>query len=110
MALTSPAKARSGLGMAIGDLLELTNGWSTSDVEACNLELSRSGLPTLSEVRGRFCKLIQRVVRRGHIKSDVEFYAVRNAVEQQGANSGSLLRLLEDYELRLATGVRLRVT
>ena len=83
--------------MAIGDVVEFTNSWSASDVTACDHELSQSGLPTLSEVRARFSKLLQRVVRRGHIKSDDEFYALRNAVEH-GANSGDLWPLLEAYE------------
>ena len=100
MAVKTPAKARSGLGMAIGDIVELTSNWSASDVTACDHELSQSGLPTLSEVRTRFSKLVQRVVRRGHIKSDDEFYALRSAVEQQGADSAILWPLLEAYEAR----------
>ncbi|WP_332790632.1 hypothetical protein [Sphingomonas sp. GB1N7] len=99
MAAKTPAKARSGLGMAIGDVVEFTNEWSASEVTACDHELSQSGLPTLSEMRARFSKLVQRVVRRGHIKSDDEFYALRNAVEQ-GANFEGLRPLLEAYEAR----------
>ena len=86
--------------MAIGDIVEFTSAWSASDVAACDDELSQSGLPTLSEVRVRFSKLVQRVVRRGHIKSDDEFYALRNAVEQRDADSASLWPLLEAYERR----------
>jgi hypothetical protein len=100
MAVKTPAKARIGLGMAIGDVVEFTSDWSASDVTACDHELSQSGLPTLSEVRARFSKLVQRAVRRGHIKSDDEFYALRNAVEQQGADPASLWPLLEAYEAR----------
>jgi hypothetical protein len=100
MAVKTPAKARSGLGMAIGDILEFTSDWPTSDVTACDHELSQSGLPTLSAVRARFSKLVQRVVRRGQIKSEDEFYALRNAVEQQCADSASLWPLLAAYEAR----------
>lgn len=96
----TPAKARSGLAMAIGDVVEFTNDWPASAVTACDDELSQSGLPTLSEVRASFSKLVQQVVRRGHIKSDNEFYALRNAVEQQGADSANLWPLLEAYEDR----------
>ena len=39
LAVKSPANARSGLGMAIGDVVELTSDWSDSDVTKCNLEL-----------------------------------------------------------------------
>jgi len=100
MALKAPAKARSGLGMAIGDVVEFTSDWPVLDVTACDHELSHSGLPTLSEVRARFSKLVQRVVRRGHIKSDEEFFALRNAVEQKGSDSASLWPLLNAYEAR----------
>lgn len=101
MAVKTPAKVRSGLGMAIGDLLEFTNDWPASEVTGCNQELSQSGLPTLSEIRARFSKLVQRVVRRGQIKTDDEFYALRNAVEQQAADTASLWPLLEAYEARV---------
>ena len=90
MAVKTPAKARGGLGMAIGDIVEFTSDWPVRAVTACDHELSRAGLPTLSEVRVRFSKIVQRVVRRGHIKSDSEFYALRNVVEQRGADAVSL--------------------
>ncbi|WP_267388622.1 hypothetical protein [Sphingomonas sp. GC_Shp_3] len=98
MAVKTPAKARSGLGMAISDVVEFTSDWPATKVAACDNEFSQFGLPTLSEVRARFSKLVQRVVRRGHIKSDDEFYALRNAVEQQGADAVSLWPLLDAYE------------
>lgn len=100
LALKAPAKARSGLGMAISDVVEFASDWPVSEVTACDRELSQLGLPTLSQVRVRFSKLVQRVVRRGQIKSDDEFYALRNAVEQQGADSAALWSLLDAYEAR----------
>jgi hypothetical protein len=84
--------------MAIGDVVDFTSDWSSNDVTACDHELLQSGLPTLSEIRTRSSKLVQRVVRRGHIKSDDEFYALCNAVEQQGADCAGLWRLLKAYE------------
>lgn len=100
LALKAPAKARSGLGMAISDVVEFASDWPVSEVAVCDRELSQLGLPTLSQVRVRFSKLVQRVVRRGQIKSDDEFYALRNAVEQQGADSAALWSLLDAYEAR----------
>jgi hypothetical protein len=98
MATKTPARARSGLGMAIGDVLEFTSDWPASEVATCDLKLSQEGLPTLSEMKIRFSKLVQRVVRRGRIKSDDEFYALRNAVEQPGTDTATLWPLLERYE------------
>ena len=98
LALKAPAKARSGLGMAIGDVVEFASDWPVSEVTACDRELSQLGLPTLSQVRARFSKLAQRVVRRGQIKSDDEFYALRNAVEQPGPDPATFWSLLEAYK------------
>jgi hypothetical protein len=100
MAVKSPARARSGLGMAIGDVIDFASDWSAGDVAACNRELAQMNLPTLSDVQARFSKLVQRVVRRGRVKNDEEFYALRNAVEQQGVDSSTLWPLLEAYETR----------
>jgi hypothetical protein len=100
MAAKAPAKARSGLELAIGDLVEFTCMWSANDVATCNRELSQKNLPTLSEMQARFSKLVQQVVRRGHIKSDEEFYALRNAVELRAEDAETLWPLLEAYECR----------
>lgn len=101
MAKEAPAKARSGLGMAIGDVVELTDDWTISDVTTCDDELSKMDLPTLSEMRARFSKVILRVVRRGAIKNNDEFYALRNAVDQRGADTERLWSLLDAYEARI---------
>lgn len=98
IASNSIAKARSGLAMAIGDIVDFTSGWPEAEVTVCNDELSHRGLPTLTQVQARFSKIVQRAVRRGRIKSLEEFYAVRNAVEQQGADESVLWSLLEAYE------------
>ncbi|SFO48287.1 hypothetical protein [Sphingomonas sp. OK281] len=100
MAEKAPAKARKGLSDTIGDILEFTDGWASEDVMTCNVELSQMNLPTLSEVRARFSKVVQRVVRRGIIKSDSEFYMLRSAVEQRGADTTSLWPLLDAYQAR----------
>jgi hypothetical protein len=100
MAAKAPAKARSGLGMAIGDVIDFTSMWSADDVTTCNRELSQMNLPTLSKMQARFSKLVQRAVRRGHIKSDEEFYALRNAVKQRDEVAETLWPLLEAYECR----------
>jgi hypothetical protein len=62
--------------------------------------LKSNGLPSLTEIRIRFSKLVRRVVTRGYIKNDVEYYAVRNAAEL--ADEGSLWKLISAYEARAA--------
>lgn len=102
MALKSPAKARNGLGIMIGDIIEFTSGWSAGEVTACDHDLSSIGLPTLSEVKARFSRIVQRAVRRGRIDNVEEFYALRNAVESEGSNSADLWSLPDAYERNLS--------
>jgi hypothetical protein len=50
-------------------------------VRAIDDTLRTKGIVTLSEVRARFWSRIRRVMERGTIKSDRDFYAVRNVVD-----------------------------
>ena len=52
-------------------------------------------------MRTQFSKVIRRVVGRGSINNDVEYYAVRNAVEVADGERGPLWKLLSAYEERL---------
>jgi hypothetical protein len=72
------------------------------DEAAFDDELAREGLPSLSAMRTQFSKVIRRVVGRGSINNDVEYYAVRNAVEVADGERGPLWKLLSAYEQRLA--------
>ena len=82
--------------MAINDIVEMTSDWTTERVDTVDIALKQIGLPTLTEVRGRFSKLVQRAVRRGSIRDEVEYYAVRNAAEFGEAEQ--LWQLLSAYE------------
>lgn len=94
----APAKARLGLALAVGDIVEMTNDWSGDRVGLVDRELQEAELPTLSEVRVTFGKAVNRVLRRGSIKSDAEYYLVRNAAETPGEHQSKLLALAAAYE------------
>jgi hypothetical protein len=98
-----PAKARSGLAMAIGDTIEATERWPRDRVAAIDNELALEGLPSLTAMRLQFSKAINRVVRRGSIKDEAEYYAVRNAAELAQDDQQPLWKLLSEYERRLAS-------
>ena len=102
LAARSPAKARSGLAMAIGETVEASDAWPRDRVEAIDVELVRKGLPSLTAVRLQFSKVINRVVGRGSIKNDVEYYAVRNVAELTQDGQEPLWKLISAYEERLA--------
>ncbi|MBC6981374.1 hypothetical protein [Caulobacter sp. 17J80-11] len=103
LAVNSPAKARKGLSMAINDLVELTTTWPDEQVAATDRLLLENGLPSLTEVRARFSKAVQRVLRRERIASEVEYYAVRNAAELPGERREQLWALLAGYEQQRAS-------
>jgi hypothetical protein len=103
ISLKSLAKARSGLGMAVGDIVDFTSDWPETRIVQCNNELSHRGLPTLTQMQARFSKVVQRVVRRGLIKTDEEFYALRSAAEQPGQDEVDLWLLLDAYEAQAAS-------
>ena len=89
--------------MAINDTIELTECWPIEKVEATDHLLDLDDLPTLTEMRLRFSKVIRRVVARGNIKNDVEYYAVRNAAELAHEGQKALWELLGAYEERAAS-------
>jgi hypothetical protein len=84
--------------MAIGDTIEMTEGWPLARVAEIDRLLASDGLPTLTEMRVRFSKIIRRVLTRGSIKNEVEYYALRNAAELTREGAEELWSLLSAYE------------
>lgn len=73
----SMAKARLGLGMAIGDLVESFDGASAQQIAEIDQTLKNQDLPTLSAVRARFLKKTNAIMRRGLVRNESEFYALK---------------------------------
>jgi hypothetical protein len=98
LAKRSPTRAEKGLSIAINDIIEMTDGWTQEHVVSIDHGLQQMGLPTLTEMRGRFSKLVERAVRRGRIKDEVEYHAVRNAAElPEGERLWPLLSAYEEW-------------
>jgi hypothetical protein len=93
----SPIQARKKLAIAVGDVVDFTDDWAAQRVAGMDHVLREANLPTLTAVRRSFSKVISRAVRRGSIKTDVEYYAVRNAVGR-AEDDGALWKMLGDYE------------
>jgi hypothetical protein len=100
----SPATARRGLAMAINDCLEESAFFSPSEVQAADADFAQHGLPTLSALRVRFWKRVRTALERGRIRGEVEYYAVRNAVEcaQSDEERQQLWVVIEEFEQRVA--------
>jgi hypothetical protein len=99
----SMAMARQGLGQAIGDIVEMTDRSSPEEVRAWDAALAAEGLITLSAVRTRFARTIRSIMKRGAVRSDDEYCALRNVVDAMpDGEREEGWRLLDDYELRSA--------
>jgi hypothetical protein len=101
----SRATARRGLEMAIGDLLELTTV-DPAEVHRIDDALRQNDLPTLSEVRARFWKRIRNVLKRGQVRSEAEYHALRNVVEAMPEKeAGRSLAILAEFEANVSERV-----
>ncbi|MDR3509833.1 MAG: hypothetical protein P4L64_18255 [Caulobacteraceae bacterium] len=74
------------------------------EIADLDARLVGSGVPPISVIRLRFQKDIQRVLKRGAIKSEVEYYALRNAVEgvSDDAESQRIWMMLAAFEEKVA--------
>jgi len=97
----SMARARKGLSLAIGDIIELTSRWSVSEMASIDAELTDAGLPTLSTIRLRFSKAVGSIIRRGRIQNEAEYYLVRNAADVDAERRELLFGLLDTWEASL---------
>jgi hypothetical protein len=96
----SPAKARMGLAVAIGDCLEYSESLPPKQVMLADEHLSRNGLPTISYLRARHRSGVDAILKRGKIRNEREYRAVRNVVELIGYKDEQhkLWKLLDEFE------------
>jgi hypothetical protein len=97
----SPSQALQGLRMAINDCIEMTSTWPPGQVAELDNQLRQRGLLTLSNLRRRYSKRLQSVLKRGRITTEVEYYLVRGAVEDTELTRDDVTRmqrLLSDFE------------
>jgi hypothetical protein len=97
------SKALEGLRMATNDILEELGRIPSEQVESLDEAFRRVGLVSLSELRRRYSSSFKRIVKRGHIKDDTEYYLLNGVVVDQSndidATERALLqRLLDTYE------------
>lgn len=89
--------------MATNDILEQLGRIPSAQVGALDEAFRRAGLITLSELRPRYSSSFKKVVKRGRIQDDTEYYLLNGVVVDQSndmdaAERAFLQRLLETYE------------
>jgi len=104
----SMALARRGLKMAINDCVSMSEGLRGDELAAVDAQLRAAGIVTLSALRLEYSKKLRKIAERGVIKTEVEFYLVKEVVDgnSDNADRAELLRLaamLEAYEIAEAS-------
>jgi hypothetical protein len=97
----APKRVLEGLRMAINDCIEMTAPWPLEKVAALDAELRANGLLTLTAIRRRYSRSLHTILKRGRIRSEVEYYLVRGAIEDPEitADQATIMqRLLAAFE------------
>lgn len=97
------SKALVGLRQAANDTIEETRSWNKEAREIADAGFGAAGVITVSEVIRRFTASYKRIVKRGYIRSETEYYVINAIlVDQSSAISVDertcLQRLTEKYE------------
>ena len=88
--------ALNGLRQAINDSVEMSLHFDHATVEKLDSELRSRGIVTLSEMRRRYSKSYAKIMKRGRIKSENEFYLLRNVLNDPTEKTPEELKLLEE--------------
>ena len=97
------SKALEGLRQAANDVMEELSDKPAAGVAALDEALRASGLITASEVRRRYASSYKRIVKRGTIRNDTDYYLINGIVVDLGngisaEERATLQRLLDSYE------------
>lgn len=97
------SKALVGLRQAANDTVEATTNLSAEEVARLDSALRAKGIITLSEVRHRYSSMYKRVLRRGSITTEAEYYLVNGIVVDNScpittSERHSLEQMLAAYE------------
>src|SRR5690606_2666867 len=74
VAAVGMAKALVGLRQAITDSLEALEGLPLQTVTQLDQALRQAGIVTLTELRRRHSRKYKAILKRGHIRDEMEYY------------------------------------
>lgn len=101
----SMSNAKKGVQMAIDDFVEMTSEWSAERVIAADAKFAASGIVTLTEIRRNYSKTFARILKRGVVRTETEYYLLRGVLDGSALEVGSerqqLEGLLAAYEAKL---------
>ena len=70
------SKALEGLKQAVNDTVEELSGQSLEYVQRLDAALRENGILSVSEVRRRYALSYKRIMKRGRIKNETEYYLI----------------------------------
>ena len=76
--------ARSGIRMALHDLLEMSRDLTAAQVREANNRMACAGLPTLTAMRERIWQTLSKVLKRRRCRTEAEYYFVVERVNSVG--------------------------
>lgn len=97
------SKALDGLKQAVNDAVEALVDQPAEFVQRLDASLQEAGLLTFSEVRRRYASSYKRILKRGAIKSDTEYYLIAGVLADSATladadERATLGTLVSDYE------------
>lgn len=99
---TSLSNAKRGVQMAVNDILESNSYWTSDQVAAADARFTAQGSITLSEVRRKYSKKHQQVLKRGVIRNETEYYLLKGMMDNGGsgeaAENEQMVSLLAAFE------------
>lgn len=99
------SKALDGLRQAANDTIEMVSNQPEEVVAKLDAALKAAGLLTISEVRRRYSATYKRILRRGMIRTDIEYYIIKGvAVDQAIPISQSERHALEEMLFAYKSG------
>ncbi|MEO1218703.1 MAG: hypothetical protein AAFY45_34545, partial [Bacteroidota bacterium] len=72
--------AKKGLKMGMSDLIQMVNGQSEAFKKELNELLIASDLPSLKRLNAQIKNIAQKVLKRGEIKSESEYYIIKEVL------------------------------
>jgi len=79
------SKALIGLRQAVNDTVEETRDWNQQARTMLDEGLTAAGLVTLSEISRRYSSSYKRILKRGKIKNETEYYLINAILVDQGS-------------------------
>ncbi len=97
------SKALVGLRQAVNDTIEDMSNWSAEVRSILDETLIVAGTPATSEIARRYASSYKRIIKRGQIKNETEYYLLNGVVVDQcnqisDEERANLQELVDAYE------------